>query len=171
MTGTTTAKKATACDAAKRVLSPEKDAAWLGFMRAHAAVSKSLDADLLHNFGLQLSGFEVLASLEMADGDEGHMRLTDLAKNAGLSQSRISRLVVELERGGLLERVNCPADNRVVWVSITDDGRTLLRQIEDQHFKAIDERFFSNLSASEIKQLASIWPRILESACSGSSSR
>src|SRR5436190_18798636 len=94
--------KASACDAAERLLSPEKRSAWVGFLRAHAIVTKALDADLIANFGLQLSGFEVLSRLE--DAEDDRMRISDLAEGVLLSQSRISRLVTELVGKGLIER-------------------------------------------------------------------
>jgi DNA-binding MarR family transcriptional regulator len=152
----------TACDAADRVLSADKQAAWLGFLRAHSVVTKALDADLIANFGLQLSGFEVLSHLERSE--DGHMRLSDLAQEVLLSQSRISRLVTELESRHLLERQSCSTDSRVVYASLTEAGRELLRRVEERHFEGIDQHFFSDLDEREVKQLAELWPRVIESA-------
>jgi DNA-binding MarR family transcriptional regulator len=152
----------TACDAAERVLSPDKQAAWVGFLRVHSLVTKALDADLIANFGLQLSAFEVLSRLEGAE--DGRMRMSDLAEGVLLSQSRISRLVTELEAKHLMERQSCPTDSRVVYAAITDSGRELLRRVEDHHFRGVDARFFDRLKAREIKQLAALWPRVIDSA-------
>lgn len=156
-----TTPKQTACAAANRILSPEKRAAWVGFLRAHSLITKALDADLIANFGLQLSAFEVLSKLE--DAQDGRMRMSDLAEQALLSQSRVSRLVTELESSGLMDRQSCPTDSRVVYAAITDNGRELLRRVEDRHFESIDARFFDPLKQSEIKQLAALWPRVIES--------
>jgi DNA-binding MarR family transcriptional regulator len=159
---TETTESRTACDAAERILSPDKRAAWGGFLRAHSLVTKALDADLIANFGLQLSAFEVLSKLEVAD--EGRMRMSDLAEQVLLSQSRISRLVSELAAKHLIERQPCPTDSRSVYAVITDDGRELVRKVEDHHFQGVDARFFNGLKAREIKQLAALWPRVIDSA-------
>lgn len=161
--------KQSACDAANRVLSPEKQSAWVGFLRAHSLVTKALDADLIANFGLQLSAFEVLSRLEDADG--GRMRMSDLAEEVLLSQSRISRLVTELESRGLIERQPCPTDSRVVYAAINERGSELLREVEDAHFQGVDARFFNGLKQSDIKKLAALWPRVIESATSAGKAR
>jgi DNA-binding MarR family transcriptional regulator len=162
MASRTTKQRQTACDSAQRILSAEKRAAWGGFLRAHSLITKALDADLIANFGLQLSAFEVLSNVERAP--DGYMRMSDLAESALLSQSRVSRLVSELASGGLVERRSCPTDSRVVYAAITDKGRDLLRRVEDHHFEGVDERFFSALKQSEVRQLAALWPRVIDSA-------
>jgi DNA-binding MarR family transcriptional regulator len=164
-----TETRQTACDAAERVLSPEKQSAWVGFLRAHSLVTKALDADLIANFGLQLSAFEVLSKLEYAD--DGRMRMSDLAEEALLSQSRISRLVTELETKALMERQSCKTDSRVVYAAITDRGRKLLRQVEEHHFHGVDARFFNGLKQSEIKTLAALWPRVIDSVAGAAKTR
>jgi DNA-binding MarR family transcriptional regulator len=168
-TSTKPGAKTSACDAAERLLSPEKRSAWIGFLRAHAIVTKALDADLIANFGLQLSGFEVLSRLE--DAEDDRMRISDLAEGVLLSQSRISRLVTELVGKGLIERQSCASDSRVVYAAITERGRSLLREVEDRHFEGIDARFFKGLGQSEIEQLAALWPRVIESALVTETSR
>src|SRR5439155_22852860 len=109
------------CDEVARGLPPEKRAAWVGFMKSHAALTKALDADLIANVGIPLSAFGVL--FEIAYTDEGYLKMSDVAERARLSPSRVSRLVTELEHRGLLERRTCESDSRVVYAAITDDGR------------------------------------------------
>jgi DNA-binding MarR family transcriptional regulator len=155
-------RKQTTCDAAHRVLSPEKREAWSGFIRAHSVVTKALDADLIANFGLQLSAFEVLAKLEGAE--DGYMRMSDLAQEVLLSQSRISRLCTELESRGLLERKSCSSDSRVVHVQLTESGQELLNRVVERHFEGVDQHFFGDLDEREVKQLAALWPRVIEAA-------
>src|SRR5690242_7531872 len=89
-----------ACDQVAHGLSDEKRAAWVGFMKSHAALTKALDADLIANVGIPLSAFGVL--FEIAYTDEGSLKMSDVAERARLSPSRVSRLVTELENRGLL---------------------------------------------------------------------
>jgi DNA-binding MarR family transcriptional regulator len=143
-------------------LSPEKRAAWLGFLQAHSVVTKALEADLIANFGLQLSGFEVLSRTALAD--DGYLRMSDLAEQVRLSQSRISRLVTELEQRGLMCRRGCEKDTRVVYAAITSEGRALVERVEQMHSEAIERRFFGRLSEKEVGHLAGLWERVIETA-------
>jgi DNA-binding MarR family transcriptional regulator len=147
------------CEEALKRLPGEKGAAWLGFLRAHAALTKALDADLIANFGVPLSAFHVLFGV--AQSDEGYLRMSDVADQARLSPSRASRLVTELERRGLLERRSCESDTRVVYAAITDVGRALAAKLEQLHFEGIERRFFSALRPEQVAQLAELWPRVL----------
>ncbi len=151
-----------ACEQVARGLSPEKRAAWVGFMKSHAALTKALDADLIANVGIPLSAFEVLFGV--AYSEHGFLRMSDVAEQAMLSPSRVSRLVTELERRGLMERRTCESDSRVVYAAITEDGRALLAQVEDLHFEGIERRFFSALTDEQVSQLADLWPRVLDAS-------
>ena len=121
------------CRESLRGLPPEKRAAWLGFLRAHSAIVKGLDADLIANFGVPLSAFQVLFGV--AQSEAGYLRMSDVAEQARLSPSRASRIVSELERRGLLERRACEGDTRVVYAAITEAGRDLASKLE----RAFDE--------------------------------
>ena len=93
-----------------------------------------------------------------------HAHVGPRRSRAKLSQSRVSRLVTELERSGLIERQACPTDSRVVWATITPDGRDLLARVQDEHHTAIEQTFFKGLTAAEVKQLAELWPRVIAAA-------
>lgn len=136
--------------------------AWVGFLRAHSAVVKALDADLIASHGLPLSAYEVLMHLALAE--DGHLRMSDLAERALLSQSRISRLVEQLVRQGLVERTACPTDSRVVYAKLTGAGRQRFEEAEATHFAGVQERFFGRLSSGDLERLGRIWRRVLAPA-------
>ena len=79
--------------------------AWRGMLRAHAALTKALDADLDAAHGLPLSSYEVL--LYLNDAAERRMRMRDLAASVILSRSGLTRLADRLEREGLIRRESC----------------------------------------------------------------
>src|SRR6202171_5032832 len=84
--------------------------AWRGLLRAHACLAKRLDAALEHAHGLPMTSYEVLHHLEEASSSR--MRMCDLAAQAQLSRSGLTRLVDRLAREGLLERCSCEHDAR-----------------------------------------------------------
>ena len=95
-------------------------AAWRGFLRVHAALSKQLDAELEATHGLPLTSYDVLINLQAAP--DRRLRMADLAERALLSRSGMTRLVDRLERQGLLARDTCASDARGCFAVLTDAG-------------------------------------------------
>jgi DNA-binding MarR family transcriptional regulator len=132
--------------------------AWRGLLRAHACLAKRLDAELEQAHGLPMSSYEVLGHLREASG--GRMRMCELAEQAQLSRSGLTRLVDRLERDGLLERCSCVHDARGSYACMTSAGRELLEEARVTHLAVIREHFFSRFSEAELSTLADMWERI-----------
>jgi DNA-binding MarR family transcriptional regulator len=94
---------------------------WHQLMGRYQRLMCSLDRELGAAHDLSASEFEVLQQLSQAD--ECSLRMTELAENAHLTQSALSRLVSRLERDGLLTRKACDNDRRALFVALTDVGR------------------------------------------------
>jgi len=84
---------------------PTRLEAWVSFLRSHAAITRELSAQLQREHGLTLNDYEVLLHLARADGSM--MRRVDLAQSVLLSASGITRLLVGLERTGLVVKHAC----------------------------------------------------------------
>jgi len=72
--------------------------------------------------------------------------------------SDTSRIVDRLIIKELVKKNICPADKRLVDVSITDKGKKLLEKIDK--FEGEIDAIFGNLSASEVKSLNSLLDKI-----------
>jgi DNA-binding MarR family transcriptional regulator len=131
--------------------------AWIGLLEAHKQITRALDAELDAAHGLGLSTLELLGRLSAA-GDEWP-RLSVLARETGLSLSRVSRHMDALERRGLVQRRKCSTDSRAVEASLTDEGREVVAEAEAAHAAAVRERFLSHLSADEAAVLARVFAR------------
>jgi DNA-binding MarR family transcriptional regulator len=129
-----------------------------GLMRAHASLAKRLDAELESAHGMPLSSYEVLHYLEEAP--EGRMRMCDLAENAQLSRSGLTRLVDRLERDGLLTRCTCDHDARGAYACLTEAGMERLKAACGTHLAVVREQFLSRFSDPELGALAEMWDRI-----------
>jgi len=141
--------------------------AWIGLLATHRRLTRELDAELEAAHGLTLSGLELLARL--ASAPERRLRLSALAGEAGLSLSRVSRIVDALEDRGLIARQPCPADARAINAQLTAPGLELARAAQATHLAAVRARFFDRLSAREIAALAAVFGRFSPdagSACS-----
>ena len=142
-------------------LSPERARAFLGLVRAGDALARELNAELEQDHGLSLRAFEVLLFLAVF-APAGHLRMAELTEQTPLSQSRVSRLVAELEARGLVERSAADGDRRGVAVSITRTGLATFKDAQDSHLASLERRLFAHLSAREIGQLAALTSRILD---------
>lgn len=87
-----------------------------------AAVSEAASAQFhvqVRQAGLRVPEWRVLGSLH---GQDGAM-VTHLAKMALAEQSRLTRIIVQMEKRGLVRRESDPLDGRRVRVFLTEDGR------------------------------------------------
>lgn len=134
-------------------------AAFLGLITQGEELQRALDRDLQAAHGLGLRAYEVLLHLA-AFSAGGCLRISALTEQAPLSQSRVSRLVRELEARGLVTRDTAPGDSRGVEVAITVKGMDTLLQAQGTHHAGLEERFFSKLSQEEIALLARITSRL-----------
>jgi DNA-binding MarR family transcriptional regulator len=143
-------------------LAPGELAAWRGFLRVHAALTKQLDAELSAVHGLPLRSYEVL--LHLTDAPEGRMRMSELAETVLLSRSGLTRLVDRLQREGLVCRESCPSDARGSNAIVTGAGHERLRTARATHLEGVRERFLDRFSAAEQRTLAGYWERLAPGA-------
>lgn len=139
-------------------LTLEELRAWRGLLRAHACLAKRLDAELERAHHLPMSSYEVLHHLQEARGER--MRMCDLAEQAQLSRSGLTRLVDRLEREQLIERCSCDHDARGSYACLTANGRLRLEEARGTHLAVVREHFFSRFSEAELAELADMWERI-----------
>ena len=126
----------------------------MSFLRAHSAITRQLNADLLAAHGLTLSDYEVLVRLARADG--GMMRRVDLAESVVLTASGITRLLDGLERQRLVEKAPCSGDARVSYAKLTELGRERLEAAATTHLGGVEELFVGRFSGAELETLAEL---------------
>jgi DNA-binding MarR family transcriptional regulator len=132
--------------------------AWIRFLRAHAALTRELSADLVAEHGLTLNDYEVL--LHLARAPEKRMRRVDLAESILLTASGITRLLEGLERSGLVARELCDTDRRVVYAHLTKAGAEKLRVAGRTHVAGIESLFVGRYSDEELATLSSLLSRL-----------
>ena len=137
---------------------PRHLAAWVSFLRAHAALTRALNVDLLAHHGLTLNDYEVLLHLSRAE--DGMMRRVDLAESVLLTASGITRLLDGLERAGLVEKASCAKDGRVSYAKLTEAGRAKLSEAAVTHLAGVDELFTSRYSTDELETLGALLGRL-----------
>lgn len=127
-------------------------------LRAHAELTKELDAELAREHNLPLSSYEVL--LYLADAPDGRMRMAELADSVLLSRSGLTRLVDRLEREGLLKRERCESDARGYFAELTPKGRRLFDAARRTHLDGVRARFLSRFSRDELRAMGALWQKL-----------
>jgi DNA-binding MarR family transcriptional regulator len=139
-----------------RDLPPAQQAAWYGFLRTHADITRRIDADLRERAGLTLGEYDVL--VQLGTGPEAGMRMGELARAIVLSPSGLTRRVARLEQQGLVERL---AENRrIVRSRLTPAGRELLARGAPVNLEGVQELFLDKLGDDEAALLAGLWRRL-----------
>ena len=132
--------------------------AFINFLRAHAAVTRQLDRELVADHGLTINDYEVLLHISRAPGQM--MRRVDLAKLVVLTPSGITRLLDGLQCSGLVCKESCDSDARVVYAKLTTEGTKRLAAASATHVASIRELFSERFETEELEQLASLLSRL-----------
>jgi DNA-binding MarR family transcriptional regulator len=132
--------------------------AWSGFLRAHAGITRRLNADLLAEHGLTLNDYEVL--LHLAHARDRRLRRVDLVERLILTASGITRLLDGLGAAGYVTKAACDSDRRVTYAVLTDAGYEKLRAAAVTHIAGVRARFVARFSDEELATLASLLARL-----------
>ena len=116
---------------------------WIAFLRAHAGVTRRLEAELHAERSLGLAEYDALVQLALANNRR--LRMSELADRVVLSRSGVSRLVDRLEAAGLVLRAACQEDARVSWATITDSGFARLRDASPVHLRGVEAHFLARI--------------------------
>lgn len=119
---------------APRWLTAEQQRVWRTYLLGSARLNERLDAEL-RSFGLDLAEYEILVSLEEADGRR--IRMSELADAVHQSRSRLTHTIARMERADLVRRTTCPSDRRGVWAELTPAGLHLLKQVAPGHVRSV----------------------------------
>jgi DNA-binding MarR family transcriptional regulator len=133
-------------------------AAWITFLRSHAAVTRELSARLENGHGLTLSDYDVLVQLYHAP--ERRLRRVDLARLVLLTASGVTRLLEGLERAGWVAKERCESDARVTYAVLTEAGVAKYEEARESHVADVEELFSSSFDRSERESLAELLGRL-----------
>ncbi|MFF1632550.1 MarR family winged helix-turn-helix transcriptional regulator [Leifsonia sp. NPDC058248] len=148
-----------------RDFTEDEDRLWRTLMRLNGALPRLLDDDL-RGSGLTLSEFAVL--LVLSDAEHGRLRMGDLATASGLSPSRTTRVVSELERRGLAGRAKSDLDARSAVATVTPQGRNAVRKAYPIQVDRARRLLFDQLDPAQVtaasEMLEPFLSRVLQSS-------
>lgn len=127
---------------------------WVKLARSFAVFNKGA-INHIRSTGLTPSQFAVVECL----GHKGGMTLGELSQKMLMSCGNITVVVDNLEKEGMVERLRCENDRRVVYVNLTATGQQRFQAIFPEHAARI-ETLANVLSNSEQQQLAGLLKKL-----------
>jgi DNA-binding MarR family transcriptional regulator len=143
---------------ASHALSDVEMHTWTVYRDVYVALASVLSEQLVDNSGLSASEFGVLNNLP-GDPRRG-MRIRDVCNVLGWDWSRVSHLVIRMEKRGLVTRHPCDDDGRGTEVRVTSTGRAAVDDAAPKHWDAVRRYFLDALSPKEHATFTRLLERI-----------
>jgi DNA-binding MarR family transcriptional regulator len=141
-----------------RWLDESEAAAWMPLMTTVMWLPSALDIQLVRDAGLTHFEYGVLAGLSVQD--DRTMRLSELARVANSTLSRLSKVVNRLSGQGWVERRPDPEDGRTTLAILTEAGMEKVIATAPGHVARVRNLVFDHLTQAEVEQLAAIASKI-----------
>ncbi|SDS38801.1 MarR family winged helix-turn-helix transcriptional regulator [Actinoplanes derwentensis] len=141
-------------------LGPAEMATWSSLMAVVLWLPGALDG-ALKTQGLSHHEFQILWWLSLSE--TGTCTMGDLAGNASVTPSHLSRIAARLESRGWIVRRPDPSDARFTLASLTEEGGRKVAECTPGYYATVREHLFSRLSPDQAQQLGVITGQILHS--------
>ncbi|MCX5524686.1 MarR family transcriptional regulator [Streptomyces bobili] len=141
-------------------LTAEEQRIWRSYLHATTLLEDHMDRQLQRDAGMPHVYYGLLVKL--AESPDRRLRMTELARDAKITRSRLSHAVARLERNGWVRREDCPSDKRGQFAVLTDDGLDVLRNAAPGHVAAVRNALFDRLTPEQQKSLGEIMEIVAE---------
>jgi DNA-binding MarR family transcriptional regulator len=140
---------------------------WGALLKVHATLVPRFDRELQETHGLPLTWYDVL--LELNAARDRRLTMGQLGSVAAVSRTRVSRVVDELVKAGLVTREPNPDDGRSAFAALTPAGRAALRKAAPTYISAVQREFADHLTAHEAEVLAGALSKVIAASAVGGS--
>ena len=134
----------------------EKGTEILGLVYEMKKRCAAIDNKLMEHLHLSQSELLFFSSLDQCTG----ISSPELAKNMGLSPSRISRVIEKLVVDGYLDRNIDKTDRRAITLCLTDEGKKIRAEI-DRHRQECEARLLNVLPHSDVEKFREIISKMI----------
>ncbi|AXI07834.1 MarR family transcriptional regulator [Oceanobacillus zhaokaii] len=112
-------------------------------MKAAKSIEELIKKDI-SSHGMKSSDFAVIEAVY----SKGRQTIRQISEAVLINTGSITYVIDKLENNGLVERVDCKEDRRVVYIQITDKGKKLMDEIFPKHQQVI-EALFEGVTSEE----------------------
>jgi DNA-binding MarR family transcriptional regulator len=144
----------------QRWLDERQQRTWRAWLAVSELLPRVLDAQLQRDAAISHAAYVVLAML--SESPTRSRRMSDLARRANQSQSRLSHTVARLEERGWVRRERSAEDGRGNLAVLTDSGWDIVRSVAPGHVDAVREAMFAPLTDEQAESLGSALEAVLE---------
>ena len=141
-------------------LDDEQQRTWRTWLAVSDLLPRALEAQLQRDAALSHPAYIVLAML--SESPNRSRRMSDLARVAHQSQSRLSHTVARLEERGWVVRQRASDDGRGNVAVLTDAGWELVESIAPGHVAAVRDGLFGALTPAQTAALGDVLSAVLE---------
>lgn len=141
-------------------LDDEQQRTWRAWLTVSELLPRVLDAQLQRDAGISHAAYVVLAML--SESPDRSRRMSDLARRANQSQSRLSHTVARLEDRGWVRRERSSEDGRGNVAVLTEAGWEVVRSVAPGHVEAVRSAVFDPLEPAQQEALGAALRRILD---------
>ncbi|MEU9668410.1 MarR family transcriptional regulator [Streptomyces bobili] len=141
-------------------LTAEEQRIWRSYLHATTLLEDHMDRQLQRDAGMPHVYYGLLVKL--AESPHRRLRMTELARDAKITRSRLSHAIARLEKNGWVRREDCPSDKRGQFAVLTDDGLDVLRNAAPGHVAAVRNALFDRLTPQQQKSLGEIMEIVAE---------
>jgi DNA-binding MarR family transcriptional regulator len=145
---------------AERWLDDDQQRTWRAWPTVSELLPRALDAQLQRDAGISHAAYVVLAML--SESPHRSRRMSDLARRANQSQSRLSHTVARLEERGWVRRQRSAEDGRGNLAVLTDAGWDVVTKVAPGHVDAVREALFDPLTAEQTVALGDVLLAVME---------
>ena len=132
-------------------LSPDELLLWQSLGRLVHSLPRALEDDMSRT-GVTMTEFAVL--LILSQEPDNRMRMAALASAVGLTPSRITRVVDDLAKHGLVRKERHSQDSRGNDAVLTDTGLHAMQKIQPAHLASARRRVVDRIPHSLLPDLA-----------------
>jgi MarR family transcriptional regulator, 2-MHQ and catechol-resistance regulon repressor len=131
---------------------------FLVLMHTSKVIEERIRDQMVKN-NLNITEFSVLEVLY----HKGRQTIQQIGKSILITSSSMTYVIDKLEQKGLLNRIPCPEDRRVIHVELTKDGNDLMEKIMPNHHELIDD-MFGFLNSNESQMLVDLLKKVRKRA-------
>jgi len=143
-----------------RWLTEEEQRAWRGLLRMTSQLNARMNRQLLQDYGISLTDYEVLVVL--SEASQGRLRVFEIADALAWEQSRVSHQLARMQRRGLIAREDCASDARGAFAVLTEVGRAAIERAAPAHVETVRQLVFDGLTQDQLTTLTEVTSRVLD---------
>ncbi len=142
----------------RRWLTKQEQKLWRSYLMAQFRLFKYLNDDVIKNSGFDSLTYEILVHL--SESPSRSLRMNTLAQRTSTAKSKLTYRITQLEKQGLVERIEAPEDKRGQLCELTKKGYEVLQKAAPFHVEAVLTQFIDKIDSKEIDELTAIFDSI-----------